>query len=136
MVWLLHHPSLFTMWSHNTSTPTCTYDYVVNIIVMYFLQGCPTCLYGSVILSLSFYYVLLMLCTCACALCYIFLFFYSPSFYYQLAFFVFTSHFLSSSSSSFLFLDLVFLLTLFCLLHLFSYSPPSLPPLLSLLILI
>ena len=63
MVWLLHHPSLFTMWSHNTSTPTCTYDYVVNIIVM---QGCPTCLYGSVvILSLSFYYVLLMLCTCA-----------------------------------------------------------------------
>ena len=65
----------------------------------------------------------------------LFLFFYSSSFYYQLAFFVFTSHYLSSSSSSFLLLHLVFLLTLFSLLHLL-YSPPSLSPLLSLLILI
>ena len=37
-------------------------DYVVNIIikVMYFSQGCATHLYGSAILSLSFYYILLI----------------------------------------------------------------------------
>ena len=37
-------------------------DYVVNIIikVMYLSQGCATYLYGSVIVSLSFYYILLI----------------------------------------------------------------------------